>query len=171
MKSSAFLSIAVFSLAVAVSGTAAANEMYFLGSVGPSKTDGNSSNGTSVKLQLGYQLSPTIAVEGGYVDAGTQKFSFGSLSVDAKMSGGSVAVLGLIPFGERLSMFGKFGYNSYTSSVSVGGYSGVGSGNISGALVGVGGKFKLSDTLAVRVEYEKIASDTALTTVGLQLRF
>ena len=47
-------------------------------------------------------------------------------------------------------MFGKFGYNSYTSNVSVGGYSGAGSGNFSGALVGVGGKFKLSDTLAVR---------------------
>lgn len=171
MKSQTFYSAVVLAIAMASSASAIASDMYFVGSVGPSKTDGSSSNGTAIKLQLGYQLSPSIAVEGGYIDAGTQTYTFNGVSVDAKTTGASIAVLGLAPLNDRLALFGKFGYNSYSSTVSVAGYGGAGTGSTSGALFGVGGNFKLSDSTAIRLEFEKITSDTLLSTIGLQLKF
>ena len=171
MKIQSLVACAVFSIAACASSAASAGNFYLLGAAGATNTDGASSSGTALKLQLGYMFNSHLAVEGGYIDAGTQKYNFGTLKAEAKTTGGSIAVLGLAPLGEQFSVFGKLGYNSYSSSVSVAGYSGSGSGTNSGTLYGVGGIFNVSSSVGVRVEYEKVASDTSITTLGVQFKF
>lgn len=166
MKIRTLLSCAIFSASVCASSAAFAGDYYVLGAAGTTSVDGASSSGAAFKLQLGYFINPNVAIEGGYVDAGTQKYNFGSTNVEAKTTGGSIAVLGIVPLGEQFSFFGKLGYNSYTSSVT-----GFGSGSTSGSLYGLGGMFKITDSLSLRLEYEKVASDTALTTFGVQYKF
>lgn len=171
MKKSSLIYSLLFSCAVFSTPAVQAGDFYVLAATGNSQTDFSSSSGTPVKLQAGVVVNPNLYLEGGYVDAGTQTYRFGAINVNAKTTGVSIAFLAVAPLVDKFSAFAKLGYNTYTSTVSVSGYTGSGSGTTSGALYGAGGILKLTDSVGLRLEYEKIASDTSLTTVGVQYKF
>jgi hypothetical protein len=171
MKTSPLIYSLLFSCAVFATPAVQAGDFYVLASTGNSQTDGSSATATALKLQAGVIISPNLFLEGGYVDAGSQTYRFGSINVNSKTTGASIAFLAVAPLAEKFSAFAKLGYNTYSSSVSVLGYSGSGSGTTSGALYGAGGILKLTESVGLRLEYEKIASDTSLTTVGVQYKF
>lgn len=66
------------------------------------------------KVFGGYQFNPYFALEGGYVDLG--KFGFdattlpaGTLSAEIKLNGLNVDAVGILPFTEKFSAFGRIG--------------------------------------------------------------
>ena len=71
---------------------------------------------TGYKLFGGYQLNRNFAVEGGYFDLG--KFGYtanttpaGTLSVDMRVKGLNLDLVGSLPLSERFSAFGRVGLN------------------------------------------------------------
>ena len=119
---------------LAATTPALAGGFYVLGTVGASRFDGgdtaeaesilraigwsnisssfdDSSNG--YKLQLGYQIDPNFAIEGGLVDLGKYHYNLTATNLranaDIKASGINIAALGLLPVNESVSAFAKLG--------------------------------------------------------------
>ena len=145
------------------------------GQSGISSSLNTSSNG--YKAMLGYKLSPSWAVEGGFVDLGSYSYSAtasgGGLRADFKGSGLNVSGLGLMAVNSEVSVFGKLGL---TYSTTKGSGSGTGiSLNTTDEKVrlgyGVGGIYHLTDKLGLRAEWERVSADINLFSVGLQARF
>lgn len=174
-------------------GAAAAQERYFLLSMGNATYLGNaqseadnalanagqtgiSSNitnrSTGYKALLGFKLTPQVAVEGGYVDFGSYQYaatsSGGSTGADFRGYGLHASALRLAPVNSELSVFGKAGL---TYSLMLG------SGGISsredklGVAYGLGALYHLTDKLGLRLEWERVYSDVTLFSVGLQAKF
>lgn len=123
---------------------------------------------TSFKLFLGQQFHPNLAWEAQVVNFGERdnRPYFGS-KTSAWSAGGSL--VGLLPLSTDFSLFGKVGlhyvktrttfptYSSSNSDVSLG--------------VGIGGRYRLTQQLSLRMEFEDIGDGGDLFSVGLQLRF
>lgn len=135
-----------------------------------------STRGTGYKAMLGYQLSPSLAVEGGVLDTGSFNYrasaSGSGLNADYRGLGLNVSALGLSALNSEVSVFGKLGL---TYSAMLGsGSSGValGSKEEKASLgYGLGGVYHLNDRLGLRAEWEHLYSDVTLFSVGLQVRF
>jgi OOP family OmpA-OmpF porin len=191
-------SLVAFSTLVAMAGSSAAGDMYFLGALGTasfgsttqSDTDAElarlgktgiasstSSNSTGYKVMLGYQIYPQLAIEGGYVDMGkvdyNATFTGGTVGVESKSTGMNFSVLGLAPINAQMSVFGKVGYTMGAIKST---------GNSAGTSVsltqdknslglGFGGMYQLTPSLGLRAEWEKLYSDVNLLSIGLQTRF
>jgi hypothetical protein len=182
----------------AAAATAQAQDRYFLLSVGNSNYMGNgqadadavlagagqtgissslATRGTGYKAMLGYRLTPTWSVEGGYVDLGSYSYSAtssgGGLTATYRGLGLNASALGFFPLNGEVSVFGKMGLT----------YSGMKGSGANGALTldnnqekaglgyGVGGLYHLTDKLGLRAEWERLNSDISLFSVGLQVRF
>ncbi|GAB3190893.1 outer membrane beta-barrel protein [Hydrogenophaga aquatica] len=66
------------------------------------------------KLQLGYRFSPSLVVEGGYMDLGRFTYSADMPTVatragNLKMNAWNLNMIGTYPLGSQLSLFGKLG--------------------------------------------------------------
>jgi OOP family OmpA-OmpF porin len=127
-----------------------------------STTDGSD---TGYKLQLGYKFNPYLAVEGGYVNLGRASYQakqvgVGQLSHSFRAQGLNVAAVGILPLGERFSLFAKGGLlmaqaesdetltkYGYTTTYSFR------SSKLSENL-GVGMGFDLTKRVALRAEYD-----------------
>jgi len=171
---------------------------YFLGAIGPSTygssvqtdTDADlsrqgktgisstsSSSSTGYKAVLGYQLNPSVAFEGGYVDMGSlgynATFTGGSIAIDSKITGYNFFALGIAPVSYQLSMFGKVGYTlgSVTARGSSGGTSVSLTQDRASLGVGFGGIYSITNTIGVRAEWEKLYNDVNLLSFGLQAKF
>jgi len=135
-----------------------------------------SNRSTGYKAMLGFQLSPSLAVEGGVLDTGSFNYrasSSGSgLSADYRGLGLNVSALGLSSLNSEISVFGKLGLTySATSGSSSSGIA-LGSKDEKASLgYGLGGIYHLSDKLGLRAEWERLYSDVTLFSVGLQMRF
>ena len=174
------------------------NQWYFLGSLGPSTygssvqsdtdadlsrqgkiniSSSSASSSTGFKAMLGYQLTPTIALEGGYLDMGAlgynATFTGGSLGIDSRATGFNFSALGLAPVNYQLSMFGKLGYTlgSVTAKGSSGGTTVSLTQDKSSLGFGFGGIYNITNTLGVRAEWERLYSDVNLLSFGLQAKF
>ncbi len=137
-----------------------------------------STRSTGYKALLGYQLSPSFAVEGGYWDIGNlAKYqataSGGGLNVDYKGMGLNASALGLAQINSELSVFGKLGltYSSVTGSGSGPGVSVSSTEEKASLGYGVGGIYHLTPKLGLRAEWERLYSDVTLFSVGLQVKF
>jgi len=127
------------------------------------------------RLQLGYQFTPYLAVEGGYIDLGKANydaaFSGGSAAAEWKSGGVDLAALGTLPFGNKFSLLGKLGVISTktTTSWRSSGITGLPSGDESKTetkpFAGIGVSYKLLPQSDVRLEYEHFADigDAQLT--------
>lgn len=127
-----------------------------------STTDGTD---TGYKLQLGYKFNPYLAVEGGYINLGNASYKakqvgVGQLSLTYRAQGLNAAAVGILPLGERFSLFAKGGLlmawvdtdetftkNGLTKTQSF-------SGSSLGENLGVGMAFDLSKQVALRAEYD-----------------
>lgn len=142
------------------------------------------------KLFGGYQFNRYFALEGGYFNLG--KFNFradtvptGSLRGDIELQGANFDAVGLLPFTDKLSAFGRVGVNYAEAEDSFRG---------SGAVVvsdrssterktnykyGAGLQYAFTDAVAMRVEAERYRvndargekGDVDLFSVGLLYRF
>lgn len=199
MHTKARLSLTALGLLLGLASVAQAQApaRYFLLSMGNSTYMGNAQNeadavlaasgqtgisstlstrGTGYKAMLGYQLSPSLAVEGGVLDTGSFNYrasATGSgLNADYRGLGLNVSALGLSALNSEVSVFGKLGltYSAMLGSSS----SGVplGSKEEKASLgYGLGGVYHLNDKLGLRAEWERLYSDVTLFSVGLQVRF
>jgi OOP family OmpA-OmpF porin len=119
-------------------------------------------NNMAYKLQLGYRVSPYVAVEGGYVDLGkaTYQATFvgGNAYEESRASGLTLALLGSIPFGEQLSVYGKLGVINakVTQKFTI---SGAGTATADStdmkANFGIGARYDFSKSFGVRMEWER----------------
>ena len=75
-----------------------------------SKDDGS---GNQWRIQAGYKFNPNLAIEGGYIDLGQANykanFAGGSANATEKAGGFDLAVLGMYPITDSLSVFAKGG--------------------------------------------------------------
>ena len=177
---------------------AQSQERYFLLSAGNTNTMGNSqadgdaalagtgqtgissslaTRSTGYKAMLGYRLNPTWAVEGGYVDLGSYRYSAtasgGGLTADYRGLGLNASALGFFPLNGEVSVFGKLGltYSNMKGSGSANGVTLDSNDDKAGLGYGVGGLYHLTDKLGLRAEWERLNSDITLFSVGLQVRF
>ena len=112
-------------LALSAAGAMAENNLYVLGSVGQSKYKDITSSetvfvddpgaqidntGSAYKLQLGYQFNKYFAVEGGYFNLGKSKLDYSDGTSDSlKTDGLNISAVGILPFDNGFSVFGKLG--------------------------------------------------------------
>jgi len=87
------------------------NDLTAAGATGlTSREDGS---GNQWRLQAGYKFNPYFAIEAGYIDLGQAdykaSFAGGTAKGSEKAGGIDLAVLGMIPVMDKLSVFGKAG--------------------------------------------------------------
>lgn len=189
--------LVAFAAGVGLAGSSFAEGLYFLGSPNPmslgagTPTESDAdlvrlgrtglrlpmASNTEFKGRLGYQLTPNFAVEGGYVDLGTQSYNTslagGLKGLDTKSSGMNVSALGIMPVNYQLSVFGKVGYTSGSlrGIDNLGGTSVSISQDKNSLGMGLGGIYQITPSIGLRAEWERPYSDVNLLTFGLQARF
>ncbi len=128
---------------------------------------------TGYKLGVGYQVTPNVAVEGGYVDLGKTKYSYNATATqgtatatgEVKISGVNLSVVGILPVGSDFNLFGKVGVlvgqakASYGGSVNAPGLGAWGAStggtkNQSATTYGIGASYNLTKEVSLRAEYE-----------------
>lgn len=133
--------------------------------------------GTGFKAMLGYRLTPTVSLEGGYADLGNFSYSAtyaaGGLGADYKATGLNISAVNFFPLNQDIAMFGKLGvsYVNVKGSGSSGGVRIDTSDDKSSLGYGVGATYNLTDKWSLRTEWERIYSDVNLWSLGLQVRF
>lgn len=148
--------------------------LYFGGSLGSSRWHGDDAPGLDRsdygwKGYAGYEFTPNIALELGYVDLGEFTSSVGA----AKVDGAYLDAVGKYRFTPQWSGLARAGL--FASKLEA---PGLGSDRGTGLKVGVGAQYDISQNLAVRGEYERYrveAFDTnpqvGFWSVGLNLKF
>jgi len=145
---------------------------------------------TGYKVFGGYQLNKNFAIEGGYFDLG--KFGYtattvpaGTLNGTIKLRGLNLDLVGIVPFTEKFSAFGRVGLNYAQARDS---FTGTGAVHVTNPnpskygtnyKFGVGLQYAFTDALAMRAEAERYRVDDAvgnkghidLVSVGLIYRF
>lgn len=165
------------------------DQLFDLGFNSPSTSVDD--KGTAFRAFGGYRFHRYFAAELGYVDLGRYELRStvlpaGSLNSSLRSRGIDLSALGLLPIGERFTLFGRVGVlaartrTSFSSSGSVVLIEGSESERSSGVLYGVGGMADIAPNLALRVEYtehRKLGDDLSgefkarTLTAGVQYRF
>jgi opacity protein-like surface antigen len=186
---------------------AMAEGLYVVGSLGAGmpasslKTDGDTAataaglqsvsssvaNGTLMSGALGYAFNDSFAIEAGYIDSGTMKYT-GSAKIpggaavtldgNAKVSGTHIAILGAAPMNDKFSVFAKIGYSMSTvteeGSVVAAGQSFAipkTSENRNSVSWGIGAAYKITDQFSVRAGYDNYFKDVSGLSASLVLKF
>jgi OmpA-OmpF porin, OOP family len=131
------------------------------------------------KIFAGYRVNRHFAVEASYIDFGSLTASATRLGVNVNASGDvtsfGVAAVGILPVGERFSVFGKAGLLITEMSARASGSTGGSSSNSdsqSELHYGVGAMFNLSSRWALRAEWERAEdSEVEMISIGIQYRF
>lgn len=135
------------------------------GATGLSSSDDGKSN--QWRLQGGYQFNPNFAVEAGYIDLGKAKYNAtyagGNASGELKAGGFDLAVLGILPIMDDLSILGKAGIidakakSSLSANAPATSASGNDSTNEVLPLFGIGASYKVSQAVDVRVDLDHVS--------------
>ncbi len=156
-------------------GVAFASDVYVAGSVGQSNfgsADGATSsdkNDTAFKLQLGYQFTPNLAIEGGYIDLGKASYNFLGTTLQVKANGWNIGAVGTLPLNEKFSLIGKLGMIDGKLEATAGRF-GSASATKFRPTYGLGVKYDVSKSAAVLAEYEhfdKLSNDMINAKVNL----
>src|SRR5688572_5746548 len=134
---------------------------FYVGAgVGQSRQDfpGFGATGGSFRLFGGWSFNPYFAIEGGYVDGGTQSDQVGNLDVDIASDGFFVEGLAKWPIGSISAPYVKLGYvfHDSTTRISNGNQSFSDSESDADFIYGGGVEFKVGPNFRLRLEYEKI---------------
>lgn len=167
-------------------------ELVDLGVTGLSSTFDDSD--TAYQLQLGYQLTPNWAVEGGYVDLGKFQYSAaftgpvaGNAVAEVKAAGLNIAAVGSYPVNDQFAVFGKIGaINAKVEGRATATGSGVSATEAISATKakgywGVGAAYDFNTQLGLQLEWERFnnlgdeaktgESDVDLLSLGVKFRF
>ncbi|OGA94789.1 MAG: flagellar motor protein MotB [Burkholderiales bacterium RIFCSPHIGHO2_12_FULL_61_11] len=145
---------------------------------------------TGFKVFGGYQLNKNFAIEGGYFDLGNFGYSAttvpaGTLNGNIKLRGLNLDLVGIVPFTEKFSAFGRVGLNyaqardSFTGTGAVHVTNPNPKKNAANYKFGVGLQYAFTEALAMRVEAERYRindavgnkGDVDLVSLGLIYRF
>jgi OOP family OmpA-OmpF porin len=172
------------------------------GSVGLTIVDATSTlddSDTGFGLAGGYQVNRNFAAELAYVDLGETSYAANGtvsdgvgtfdagLGLDQSASGPVFSILGIVPIGERFSVFGRVGLAlrmvDADASVSIDGESASDSASTdrSNMVYGIGGEFSFSQRFGVRLSWDRYAEvgsddlagevDIDLISLGLRYNF
>jgi len=155
IASKIILHLAVLASGVCGAVAAQAGDLYYLGGIQST----HQLHKPGFQPTLGYQLSPSFALEGGYANS--------------RSTGVNFAGLGLIPMSEQFSLFGKVGYSTEAirPNWSLGGFPTIGSAEKSNVGMGFGGIYQLDSKIGLRAEFEQLDTEVRQITFGLQARF
>ena len=118
------------------------------------------------KLYGGYRLTPNFALEGGYYDLGKFNYRYntvplGSFGGEMRVRGLNLDAVGIVPMGDRFSVFGRIGAaysdvrTDFSRSGAVGPIALDSSQRKLGPKIGVGLQYAFTDRLSVRGEIER----------------
>ncbi|WP_194792978.1 outer membrane beta-barrel protein [Caenimonas koreensis] len=118
------------------------------------------------KLYGGYRLNRNFAIEGGYFDLGNFNYTYntvpaGTFSGELRPRGLNLDLVGIIPMGERFSVFGRVGAaymdakTSYSRSGAVPPITGADGDKHVRAKFGIGAQYAFTDRLSMRAEIER----------------
>ncbi|MBR7799039.1 porin family protein [Undibacterium fentianense] len=120
---------------------------------GSSKINDLSGRMGSVGGFIGYQMTKSLSVEGGYRRLATLEL----LGVDANLTQSAISLIGTTDLGNNFDFFGRVGYNKIAASAE---YSGRrGSASDSGSLFGIGFAYNVNTNFSVRLEAQRPAKD------------
>jgi opacity protein-like surface antigen len=175
----------VLLLAPAVS-VAQETGFYLGGSIGQMEAEGDCPSAFSCDLKdsawkvfAGYRVNRHLAIEGTYADWGEISVRTTAAGVPvtgmSEQTGWGVAGLGILPLGDRFSLFGKLGVMVGERETRVGapGFpSVVDSDDGSELHFGFGAGFNFTRNLGLRAEWERLEdSEIDVVSIGLQYRF
>jgi len=123
---------------------------------------------THYGLSLGYQLNPYLAFELGYADFGSARyrasFTGGGARAHLDAHGWTASVLGILPVGEKFSIFGRLGgiHAKVEADVDVTGPGGAAAGTAQdrdwSGLYGAGVVYALTPSIGLRGEFTRYDS-------------
>lgn len=123
------------------------------------------------KVVGGYRFHRNFAAEGTYIDWGKVSASTATRSVSAKNTSFGIAAVGILPLGERFSVFGKFGFLQTEQELALGGAPSS-SGDDTEMHYGFGLKYGLTQHWALRAEWEQTERlEGQMLSVGAEYRF
>ncbi len=176
------------------------NLIDFFGSGGLTVVDATSNlddSDTGFGLAVGYQVNENFATELAYVDLGEFDYQAAgtvtdgladypaSFGLSQSAAGPVFSVLGIVPIGERFSVFARVGLALMSvdadANVDIDGVADSGSASTdrSNGVYGLGGEFNLSGRFGIRLEWnryagvgsEDITGDTDIDLISLGLRY
>jgi OOP family OmpA-OmpF porin len=178
------------------------NVVDLFGSIGLSVVDATSQlddSDTAFGLAGGYQVNRNFAAELAYVDLGDISYSAtgtatdgvddfdAGFGLDQSTSGPVFSVLGIVPIGERFSVFGRLGLALMSvdadATVSLDGEAATDSVSTdrSNLMYGIGGEFSFNERFGVRLGWDRYANvgsddqagevDIDMISLGLRYNF
>ena len=123
------------------------------------------------KVVGGYRFHRYFAAEVTYIDWGKVSASSATTSVTANNTSFGVAAVGILPVGERFSLFGKFGFLQTEQDLALGGASSS-TGDDTEMHYGIGLKYRLTKNWGLRAEWEQTERLKAqMLSVGAEYAF
>lgn len=142
-------------LALTATATLAADTGFYAGlDVGSTKFDFDSGRKTSFGGFAGYQFNENFALEGAYRRLGSVRTQ--------DINQAAFSVLGMIPVGNNLKVFGRLGYNHI--DVDRGG-------SVSGGMLGLGVSYAFTQNVSARFELQRPSADSTNFNVGVAFKF
>lgn len=130
-------------------------------------TSRDNGSGNQWRLQAGYKFNPYFAVEAGYIDLGKAdyraNFAGGTAKGSEKAGGLDLAILGILPITENLSVFGKAGavaekVETRLTSTAPAATSFKDSSTMVSPLVGVGATYSVMKNMDLRFDYDHVSN-------------
>ncbi|NHZ93972.1 outer membrane beta-barrel protein [Massilia sp. CCM 8733] len=144
---------------------AEANKFYVGGDFGTTKVDDYSDRETGYGAFVGYNITPTIAVEAGY----RRLASFEEYRTDVTFDQAAISVIGSIPLSSGFGLYGRLGYNRLEAKASGGGFSESESTNK--ALFGFGATYAFTPAISGRIEVQRPSGDLTNFSAGVSFQF
>jgi OmpA-OmpF porin, OOP family len=107
------------------------------------------------KVILGWRIFNFLAVEANYVDFGTVEDSQGGTDVSASSDGTDLSALLILTLGKHVDIFAKGGYVSWDTEIDSNNVNVDSNNDGNDLLYGLGGAFRIGDSLQIRAEYER----------------
>ena len=126
--------------------------------------------GDGWKFFGGYEITPTIAVEGGYYRFFNNRATSGNDVVTVNGTGMALAGVGSMPVAHNTDLFAKAGFMAWEANAKSNN-SKVAATDGTDVLLGVGGKYKLNPNWDIRGELEHVGGDLKSNTYSVGTAF
>lgn len=113
---------------------------------------GQTSNDMSYNLMLGYKINKNFAAEIGYSSFLSDAGVANTVATTETADGFEAAGIGMLPFNDKLAVFGRLGYANLSAKYSLNGAVGR-TEYLSGLVYGAGVQFDINKQIGVRVGY------------------
>jgi hypothetical protein len=138
---------------------------YIGGDAGSSSFDNQSDRRhNSYGVYAGIEFVPNFALEVGARRLG----NFGVCCSHLKIDQAAISLIGALPLGSNVNIFGRVGYNNLKTTAKPGHG---GTESVSGSLLGVGVGYAFSQTVSARAEIQKPSSDWSNVSIGVTIKY